>query len=269
MAEIENYIVYNDRMRRSMWDKAFFMDKVPGTRLIVDYGCADGSLVHFLSELFPEMYLIGFDIDQNMLDLANARRRERTFFLGDMDGVRSKMQELGISGDEVTFNFSSVFHEVFHYGFDRAQLQRFVQGVNPRYLVVRDMMYHDARTDEPVSADAEKRVRSIIPEGQIRDFEREYGPISVRRHLLHLLLKYHYVENWARECRENYFSGTEEGILDVLDPGREYEKILHHRYLLPYIRWDAEENLGLDLGQDVTTHVAMILERRRSGLTHI
>ena len=38
MAEIENYMVYNDRMRRSMWDKAFFMDKVPGTRLIVDYG---------------------------------------------------------------------------------------------------------------------------------------------------------------------------------------------------------------------------------------
>ena len=45
MPDIENYKVYNDRMRRSMWDKAFFMDKIPGTELLIDYGCADGSLI--------------------------------------------------------------------------------------------------------------------------------------------------------------------------------------------------------------------------------
>ena len=74
MTQIEDYQVYNDRMRRSMWDKAFFMDKVPGAELILDYGCADGSLVRFLSELFPAMRFIGFDIDPVMIAAANAQR---------------------------------------------------------------------------------------------------------------------------------------------------------------------------------------------------
>ena len=74
MAEgILNYEVYNDRMRRSMWDKAFFMDKIPGAALLVDYGCADGSLIRFLHGLFPGLSVIGFDIDPAMI--AEARRR--------------------------------------------------------------------------------------------------------------------------------------------------------------------------------------------------
>ncbi len=42
MPEIEDYAVYNDRMRRSMWDKAFFMDKIPGAEVLVDYGSGTG-----------------------------------------------------------------------------------------------------------------------------------------------------------------------------------------------------------------------------------
>ena len=49
-------------MRRSMWDKAFFMDKVSGAELIIDYGCADGSLIQFLHELFPAMRFIGLTL---------------------------------------------------------------------------------------------------------------------------------------------------------------------------------------------------------------
>ena len=62
MPEIEDYSVYNDRMRRSMWDKAFFMDKVPGTELRDNFGNViyqppqDGNdVVRYMSNL--EAYL--------------------------------------------------------------------------------------------------------------------------------------------------------------------------------------------------------------------
>ena len=95
MPEIENYSVYNDRMRRSMWDKAFFMDKVPGTELIVDYGCADGSLIRFLHSLFPTMCFIGFDIDPAMIEAANRERSENTWFFSDAEEMLHKIRSLG------------------------------------------------------------------------------------------------------------------------------------------------------------------------------
>ena len=53
MPEIENYDVYNDRMRRSMWDKAFFMDKVY---------IAIERIACFLVELYLGVYKSDFDI---------------------------------------------------------------------------------------------------------------------------------------------------------------------------------------------------------------
>ena len=94
MPEIENYQVYNDRMRRSMWDKAFFMDKVPGAEIIIDYGCADGSLVRFLSALFPSVRFIGFDIDPLMVEAADARRGENTWFFSTMPEVLAQLKRM-------------------------------------------------------------------------------------------------------------------------------------------------------------------------------
>ena len=96
MPKIENYSVYNDRMRRSMWDKAFFMDKVPGTELLVDYGCADGSLIRFLRELFPSMYFIGFDIDPAMVEAARKHETDRAWFFTETAEVQEQIRTLGV-----------------------------------------------------------------------------------------------------------------------------------------------------------------------------
>ena len=157
MPEIDNYQVYNDRMRRSMWDKAFFMDKVPGTELILDYGCADGSLIRFLSEIFPAMHFIGFDIDPVMVEKANADRRENTRFYSTMPELLEGIRESGIPGEQITIYFSSVFHEVFHYGFDLSMLKELIRRISPQYLVVRDMMYQSGTDEAMVSAEAEER----------------------------------------------------------------------------------------------------------------
>lgn len=261
MPEIENYSVYNDRMRRSMWDKAFFMDKVPGTELIVDYGCADGSLIRFLQSLFPSMHFIGFDIDPAMIEAANRERSGNTWFFSDAEEMMRKIRSLGIERRRIAVNFSSVLHEIFHYDCDRAMITDVINAIEPRYLVVRDMMYHSEAPDAMISSGAQAQVRGVLPAGQLQDFENCWGSIAYRRNLAHLILKYKYTENWERECRENYFSYTMDDLYALLDPAGAYTPILFSRYILPWCRYDAENNLGLDMGDEFTTHFSLILSR--------
>ena len=266
MPEILNYDVYNDRMRRSMWDKAFFLDKVPGTEAIVDYGCADGSLIRFLHGLFPEMRLIGFDIDPSMIAAANAQREENTWFFSDIEAVPSTLRELNIPGSRTTVNFSSVFHEVFHYSFNLSTIRALIASVDPQYLTVRDMMYDSPNEEAPVSREIEARARERLSARQIADFEKAHGPISLRRNLVHLLLKYKYTENWPRECAENYFSYTMEDLTAVLNPDHRYRPLLFSRYILPFIRCDIENKLGIDTGDEFTTHFSLILGKRGNAV---
>ena len=259
---IENYSIYNDRMRRSMWDKAFFMDKIPGTELLVDYGCADGSLILFLHDLFPAMRFIGFDIDRSMIDAAQRRNIENAWFFASVPDVQNQIRSLDIPSSAVAINFSSVLHEVFHYGYDLNALSAFINAISPRYLVVRDMMYRSDNPEAFVPEEAEHLVRHELPDWQIRDFEKCHGPISLRKNLIHLLLKYKYTENWERECAENYFSYTEEDLMSVLNPDGQYRRNLLFTYILPWIRYDIENRFGIDPGTEFTTHFSMILSKR-------
>ena len=265
MPEIENYNVYNDRMRRSMWDKAFFMDKIPGTELLIDYGCADGSLIRFLHGLFPEMLFIGFDIDPAMVEEARRQNTGNAWFFTQITDVQKQIDELHMTSSRIAINYSSVFHEVFHYGYDPNAFRTFVSAISPQYLVVRDMMYHSDDPEAVVSKEVQQRVRDVLPEGQIRDFENRWGPISLRKNLIHLLMKYSYTENWERECAENYFSYTEEELMRLLDPENRYRRILFYRYILPWFRYDIENRFGIDPGDELTTHYAMILTARKQN----
>ena len=71
MTPIANMNVYNDGMRKSMLDKIWFLDKIDGDiDTVYDYGCADGSLLRMVSEICPNMKLDGYDISQEMIDIA-------------------------------------------------------------------------------------------------------------------------------------------------------------------------------------------------------
>lgn len=264
MPDIENYSVYNDRMRLSMWDKAFFMDKIPQADLIVDFGCADGSLIRFLHAMFPTIMFIGYDIDPEMIARANAEKDENTWFFSTLPEVTAHIAALGLEGDRIAVNFSSVLHEVFHYLDDYSGVTEFVGALAPRYVVVRDMMYVSDDDAAPAPEKAVCRLREMLPAKQIADFEIVWGPIGVRRNMVHLLLKYKYTENWARECEENYFSYSMDDLLAVVGPEGGYRPILYHRYVLPWCRRDMEATLGIDPGSELTTHFALILEKQSS-----
>ena len=110
-----------------------------------------------------------------MVTLARARDIENAWFFHEMADVHSTLQTLGIPGERVAINFSSVFHEVFHYGFDLAALGGFVRGIDPQYIVVRDMMYHSDNNQALVSEEALYRVL---------DPSRRYRRILFNRYIL-------------------------------------------------------------------------------------
>ena len=79
MEKISDYGVYTDGMRKSMADKTWFLDKIDGATEIVDYGCANGALLQYISDAMPGVFdLVGIDIDEVMLRLAAYRLNDHS-----------------------------------------------------------------------------------------------------------------------------------------------------------------------------------------------
>lgn len=244
---ISNYTVYNEGMRKSLLDKIFFMDKIDA-RVIVDYGCGDGTLIHFLSTLFPELTYIGYDIDEEMLK--QAREKCNCVFTSDWEEV------LALTGKSTAILLSSVIHEVYTYG-TRSDVENIWERVYDfDYVVIRDMIPSismDKRSDI-------NDVKNILRKGaqsQIRDFEQIWGSIEQNKNLIHFLLKYRYLDNWDREVIENYFPLTREELLSSIPD--EYSIEFHEHFVLPYIKSVVRKDFNIDIKDN--THLKLILKR--------
>lgn len=106
LSDINKYV---QRMEKSLLDKMFFMDKLfDPIENILDFGCANGVLIRALSYLFPEHNYIGYDISEEMIDLAKNIVPEATFF--------SDWNDIKVSPESTVLNISSTLHEVYSYG---------------------------------------------------------------------------------------------------------------------------------------------------------
>ena len=48
-----NLDIYTEEMSKSIWDKAFFIDKIPGAKCVIDFGCADGAVTNIIKLFYP------------------------------------------------------------------------------------------------------------------------------------------------------------------------------------------------------------------------
>lgn len=254
MTSITNYSKYNKGMKKSLLDKIFFMDKIDST-IIVDYGCADGTLIHFLHSLFPELQYIGFDIDGRML--SEARKK---FYIEDNVMFFSRWEDVesAINSQKSTLILSSVIHEIYAYG-TRTDVDIFwnrVFGIDWEYIVIRDMMPSitiDKRSDiNDIRAIMQKANR-----GHLYDFERVWGSIENNKNLYHFLLKYRYTENWEREVQENYFPMTREELLTKIPES--YKITYHDHFILPFLKKIVNKDFGIELKD--STHLKLIMEK--------
>lgn len=251
--QIKDYEAYNHRMDLSMIDKLFFADKIQPD-LIVDYGCATGTLLKHLKILCPNVRTIGFDNDPEMI-VHSSREVNIT---NKWDLVEAAIEQ----AKKPALVLSSVIHEVFHYG-SKTDIDDFwnkVLNSGFHYIIVRDMV--PSRSIDHVSCinDVKKIYNKFLGTKALTDFERIWGSIENNRNLVHFLLKYRYLEpNWEREVRENYIPIAREDLLAKIP--MEYDVVFHEHYVLPYILQNVRDEIGIELKDP--THLKLILRRNK------
>ena len=254
-----NFDKYTEEMRKSIWDKAFFMDKIIGAKCIVDFGCADGTLICMLADMFPEMRFYGYDHLPEMIDRAKANARPNTFFYNfwEFENMCSNVRS-AFEPDEICVNFSSVLHEVFSStSSGQINIKYMIKELKPKYITIRDM-YYDGKNHYLRWGRVNEIIEMMnIDPVYIDDFERYHGSISNEEGMLHFLMKYQWKDNgWLEENDEDYFSWNLNMLIAIIGS---YETLFEAHYLLPYYaeKW---KDIGINPNHH-HTHVQFILRR--------
>lgn len=250
---IDDYGSYLSGMDKSYMDKLFFMDKTEGIDNIFDYGCADGSILNHLHALSPGIAMIGYDINPDMVRLANNKP-------GVIASTNLEKCIKLINPGRTLLNLSSVIHEVYSYS-KESEIERFwsvIFDTGFRYIAIRDLSLSR-------SADRSSDINDYIKvlrygnQDQIADFEDRWGSLQNNRALIHFLMKYRYMRNWDRENNENYFPITLEKLLSMI-PTEKYEIVYFQNYVLPFTSDQVKKDFDITIRDN--THIKILLKRK-------
>ena len=238
--------IYNDRMRKSLMDKIFFIDKVDAT-VFVDFGCADGSMIKLLNSMFPEYYYVGYDNNPDMIRLADTNvNSTNAEFYSDWDKLCTNLA-LNYEGEKTCLILSSVLHEVEDKEefFDFLRLEKF------DYIAIRDMMYGEIHTPNFVLNSIYEKIPQNIKDWFGQD-------IWYASNMIQALFKSYYPENIETELKEDYFS-FKANHLNILQYRYKLQPVYTWHYLLPYWKNTIKSDLGIDLS-GIRTHIQVIYE---------
>lgn len=256
ISPILNYDLYNARMDKSIEDKLFFLDKIDFD-VIVDFGCANGALLSVIMDLKPNVKLIGYDIDKDMLDIAS-NISSNILFTNDWDLVLDELKKY----KKPLLNLSSVIHEVYSYS-NTKDIRNFwihnVFGGDFKYIVIRDMIPSSKvdRVDPTTFKKDVDKVKEIYDPHFMESFESIWGSLyDSYRIFIHFLLKYRYTDNWNREVYENYVPVSYETIKTKIP--NKYKIIYEDHFILPFIQNKIIEDFGIKCKYD--THTKYIIE---------
>src|SRR3954451_7270551 len=196
-SDIGQYDVYNQRMSAAMMDKLFFVDKVPAD-LVVDFGCADGTLLKHVMQWYPAgARFVGYDVDPQMIPAARltlAPALTRVTLTDQWAAVREEVEAARAAGKQSALVLSSIIHEVYHYS-DVREIDAFWTRVFDGgfdYIIIRDLV--PSRGVDRLSDvnDVAKVYGRYLHTRELRDFETRWGSVEGNKNLVHWLLKYQY-----------------------------------------------------------------------------
>lgn len=267
---IKDYDAYQHRMNKSLIDKLFFADKIPDDiNIIVDYGCADGTLLKAIRPMFPNAFLFGFEIDEQMIANANENSKAaNTFYFSDWGMLLAAMgrfkNDVFCEGKKckTAVVASSLIHEVYSYGTPEQVAKFWDQMFNSDfdYICIRDMMV-SMPVDRPSDINDVVRVlRKFHRTKPLLDFQANWGNIENNKNLVHFLLKYRYLQpNWDREVKENYIPLYREDFMALIP--EKYMVTFHEHYTLPYLMENVLNDMGVVLKDP--THIKVILSKSK------
>ena len=263
---------YNARMSSSILDKLFFMKHIDVNDVdtLVDFGCANAELfkqlpyswtksqnnisINFRSPVKNHWKKIGIDNSEEMLNLAKQNFPE-AFYIKSFEELQN------VKLNNAILNLSSVIHEIYSY-YTLEEIENFWEKVfksNFKYIVIRDMMV--TNESNRIITNREKNIliqyNKNDPLKMYDDFHRYYPEMRVRD-MLHFMQKNRYIDNWDRECKENYFPITLEYLLSLV-PKSAYVVAYLNTYCLPYVRDRIKDDFYYNVHD--TTHVQLILKR--------
>lgn len=255
--DITNLDTYNARMASSIEDKMWFWDKVKHTTdCVVDYGCADASLLSRINEEHPYQTLIGYDASDDMLARAKEKTKNTSIcFVESIFELKMK---------ETCLVLSSVIHEIYSYqSKEDADFELgMIFDLGAKYIAIRDMGIRDICRNIETPIDILKSIYARDDIAKIASFEKCQGRISNWANCIHYLLKAPYDENWAREVEENYVPFTMNEVLAQynVDSPVKYDVVYFEAYTLPYVRERIIRDYNISLY--APTHYKLLLERR-------
>ena len=249
---ISNLQSYIQGMGKSMEDKLFFSDLI-NYDVLVDFGCADGTFLKGMLDINPNLRVIGYDIDESMLDQARLKLDDRAILTDNWDDVINST----LAYKNPVLNLGSVIHEVYSYS-STSTVRDFwnnqVFGGDFKYITIRDMIPSVQMDKNEINhfKDDARKVREKSNKLYLDSFEQNWGSINSNyRTLIHYLLKYRYTNNWEREVHENYLPVSLETIKSKI-PSR-YKVVYEKSYILPFLKEKVKKDFGIDLTHSIYT----------------
>lgn len=283
--DIANTEVYLANMTKSFGDKAWFLKEIPPEiDTIVDFGGGEGQFCEFLktkAEMVLGRTFKFIIIDNNLAFLKTAAKKGFQTFT-----CLSELQNDTSWNPETTLlNLSSVIHEIYAYADRNNTVEEFwyeIKRCNFRAIAIRDMSLGKGSYAE-APKDAIFYVYDTIFKSpkyieRLESFEEVWGAIcsdegdkhrllDVKR-LIHFLIKYRYVENWAREVQEDYLPLTQDKLQDWLTKKLGYRLIHKESSKLPFYHkcWTKDFKLHIP---DNAGYKKQFAEWLKSITTHI
>lgn len=219
MHNINDLAIYNERMRKSLYTKLWFIDKYlnwDSIDTIIDFGCADGSMIEALRFFFPTKKIVGIDINEDMRELTKNKTGCKVY-----ESFEELEKEVAL--DRAFLVLSSVIHEVFTYCGDEAVKALVDTAYKCKAVALREMVKLHAYDESDCLARMETRYKIINGSdagllSRLNEHESVWGRIdnvgiesanSFRKWLLSM----NYIENWNRELHENYLPYTKDEYL--------------------------------------------------------
>lgn len=266
----ENLTAYTERLRDSMADKLFFIERIPSdVTVFADFGCADGALlreVHLHRRDWPQGFkgvYIGYDHNPTMIAKAKQSRAVGNFeYTADYHMFAARLNRHHRQGKKSCLILSSVVHEVLSQRpGDFLTFWHLLKHLGCEYIAVRDMAVGaDALARGPGVEDAEAVYRDPNMAHFLSLGVEKPGTFSNRAEFLEGLLKADYRDNWQNEYAERYFPLTAEQWLNYTTVGSGY-KLRHFEHsALPYLQHHWAERYGVFVPDP--THIKLILQKQ-------
>lgn len=246
---------YNEQMRATIADKMDFLKHIPldNIDIIIDLGCADGSLDVAIEEAYPDkkFFYILVDNDKEMLARATENIGEKishSRFLA-LDSLEKFNNTDDYSNAVLVMN--SVIHEIFSYysPVERIKYWEHLNSLNFAYIAIRDM--HDLPNGEPLPISITDFYKMTKHNAWHNSHTKIYSNI------LEFLLTYSYTENLEREREEIYlWDWSHELGFFLTNFKPEYVKPFNILYLIE--KW--HNDFGIDMST-VYTHKSVIFKR--------